>query len=42
MHYLNEGNAHVDMVEYDICILSLEYCIVLLDEIKLDEVDKIK
>jgi hypothetical protein len=34
MHYPNEGNVNVNMVGYDICILSLGYCIVQLDDMK--------
>jgi hypothetical protein len=30
MHYPNEGNVDVNMVGYDICILSLGYCITLM------------
>jgi hypothetical protein len=30
MHYLHEGNVNVNMVGYDICIMSLGYCITLI------------
>jgi hypothetical protein len=30
MHYPNKGNVNVNMVGYDICILSLGYCITLM------------
>ncbi len=30
MHYPNEGNVNVNMVGYDICIFSFEYCITLM------------
>jgi hypothetical protein len=33
LHYLDEGNAHVNMVGYDICIMSW-YCIDVLVEMK--------
>ncbi len=33
MHYLNEGNVDMNMVGYDICILSLGYCITLMCEL---------
>jgi hypothetical protein len=34
MHYHDEGYVDVNMVRYDICILSLEYCINEVNEIK--------
>ncbi len=34
LHSLNEGNAHVNMVGYDICILFLGHWIIVLDEMK--------